>query len=78
MSIDTYLDFELASLSRISQGICRMVVKTLAGQDIIIKKVASHDYHDIYQIQIEGKLEEYKIYYNGKHIIRSISPSNKK
>ena len=76
-AIDTYLDFELASLSRISQGICRMVVKTLAGQDIIIKKVASHDYHDIYQIQIEGKLEEYKIYYNGKHIIRSISPSNK-
>ena len=76
-AIDTYLDFELASLSRISQGICRMVVKTLAGQDITIKKVASHDYHDIYQIQVEGKLEEYKIYYNGKHIIRSISPSNK-
>lgn len=76
-AIDTYFDFELASLSRISQGICRMVVKTLAGQDITIKKVASHDYHDIYQIQIEGKLEEYKIYYNGKHIIRSISPSNK-
>lgn len=76
-AIDTYLDFDLTSLSRISQGICRMVVKTLASQGITVKRIASHNYHDIYQIQVDGKLEEYKIYYNGKHVIRSISPSNK-
>lgn len=76
-AIDTYLDFDLTSLSSISQGICRMVVKTLASQGVTVKRIASHNYHDIYQIQVDGKLEEYKIYYNGKHVIRSISPSNK-
>lgn len=76
-AIDTYLEFDLDSLPRISQGICRMVVKALASQGITIKKVASHDYHDIYQIQVEGTLEEYKIHYNGKHVISGVRSSNK-
>lgn len=76
-AIDTYLEFDLASLSPISQGICRMVVKALASQGITIKKVASHDYHDIYQIRVESSLEEYKIHYNGKHVISGVRPSNK-
>ena len=71
---ETQPKFDSSKLTGISKLIADKVIKILANTNFFITKIEIKQYHDIYTIGYENKIEKFRIFYNAKNILTRIIP----